>query len=51
MVKDPKIAKAIQVTELQNDLANLMKQAQAVAGAMQYIQSKIDELSKPEKEE
>ena len=49
--KDKEITKAIELTELKRDLANLQQQAQAVMGAMQYITSKISVLEKPIVEE
>ena len=43
-----KIEKAIQITELEEDLAGIVRQAQAINGAIQYIKSKIAKLSKKE---
>ena len=42
------IEKAIQITELKKDLEGLIRQAQAINGAIQYIQGKIAVLSKKE---
>ncbi len=37
--------KAIQITELKEDLGGLIRQAQAINGAIQYIQQKMATLS------
>jgi len=47
-MSDGEIKKAIEITELKKDLEDLVRQAQAVSGAIQYIQQKIAILSKEE---
>ena len=42
------IEKVIQLVELENDLANLVAQANQINGAVQYIKQKIAELKKLE---
>ena len=42
------ISKAIELSELKNDLVSLQNQAQAISGAIQYIQQKIAALNKPD---
>ncbi len=42
------VEKAIKVEELKKDLQGLMQQAAAVNGAIQYINAKIAELTKPD---
>ena len=46
--EEPSIKKAIEITELEKDLAQLTAQAQRVSGVIQYIQGKIKQLKKPE---
>ncbi len=43
---DKEIEKAISLAELQKDKQGLIQQGQSIAGAIQYINQKIAELSK-----
>jgi len=45
---EKEIEKAISLVELKKDLENIVAQANAMAGAIQYIRNKIAELEKPE---